>query len=1277
MQVESEQFFNPNIKRSVIGAESMLQRLQNFARRLARLFWSVLTWHGRLVLRLLIVGVAALLLIAAAWQFWFLPRLDSYRERASQEISKAAGVRVQVGGISGGWDAFRPRLTLHRDEVRDAKRQTALRFETLRGALTWWSLPLGKLHFSNIVLDAPELIVQREADGGWSVAGMKIRQGETSDAGFANWLLAQGGLNVRRGRIVLRAGDAEQRIFSDLRFSSSNLLGFRRVSFSFLPQGLGGAVSGEGKLFGQRIEEWREWSGSLRLSLPELDAAALGLLTQSVSARALPTLKQGHGGVQLALSFADGRFEKVDADLKIENLSLQQGERELVLPALDARFNWRGSAKRDRLNVDLRRLQGAAGEVARNVALIYERAPAGHSLKINQLNLAGLSSYLVWLPQPERWAGAQMQGRLESLSLQWQGTLAAPRDYRGRMVLRGFGLDLPASEFKLARFDADGDFNPQGGSLKLTSGGLDFAWPAQMPETLHFQKTLARLRWQKQNADWLIRAEEVDLANAETRLQFKGQYLQPADGALGSVDFTGGVSQLPAARVYAYLPRVVGDDTIAWLKRGLVAGMAQNARFELKGALAGFPWPQGDGRFKVDVPTRGVTLDYGEDWPALTDVSGPLRFEGMKMTIHGAKARWGEVILDKVDVQIPDLENDLRVLVNGQGHGPTAAFLRFVKESPVQAATEGALDTLKAEGRGQLGLKLAIPIEDPDRSTVSGFYRIDQNRLDFGGGIPLLSEASGRVEFSDTALKIPEIRAQALGGEARVSGGTDAKGRLQLQLAGLAQIAELAKKYTIPLAAKMQGPVEFLGQLQVAGNDYELNLNSNLQTLRVDLPAPLGKPLGRAVPFKLKLSGNAELDRIEFSHDGLVQGALLQKVGGALTGGIALGSGAPVNNPRGLTISGGWAEFDVPDWLAQLDDSQGGGGASPVSELNLAFNRVLVAGKSINRARLRGKLLADGRWNFDLDSAEATGQVLWRDGERPLVTARLARLALPLPEGRAGDDGALSAKLPSIDLQVDELTYQEKALGKLTADAVQTPQGWTIRQMQMSNPDGEIRLSAQWNEQGNTSTGQFRIRTESMGKLLTRFGYPDARKKAPATLEGEGSWQGYPFAPQLATLEGKIKLDVEQGSFVKIEPGAGRFLSILSLQALPRRITLDFSDVFSEGFEFDSIKGEALVNRGIARTENLALDGQAAKVKFTGTANFVAGTQNLRVRIAPVLGDSVALATAVVNPVVGAATYVVQKAFKDPLGQLVAYEYEITGTMTDPKIRKLGWFSNE
>jgi uncharacterized protein YhdP len=42
-----------------------------------------------------------------------------------------------------------------------------------------------------------------------------------------------------------------------------------------------------------------------------------------------------------------------------------------------------------------------------------------------------------------------------------------------------------------------------------------------------------------------------------------------------------------------------------------------------------------------------------------------------------------------------------------------------------------------------------------------------------------------------------------------------------------------------------------------------------------------------------------------------------------------------------------------------------------------------------------------------------------------------------------------------------------------------------------------------------------------------------------------------------------------------------------------------------------------------------------------------------------------------VNPVAGVATMIAQRVLKNPLGQIFAYEYKITGTWTDPKVEKL------
>ncbi|MDP1630848.1 MAG: AsmA-like C-terminal region-containing protein, partial [Caulobacter sp.] len=144
-----------------------------------------------------------------------------------------------------------------------------------------------------------------------------------------------------------------------------------------------------------------------------------------------------------------------------------------------------------------------------------------------------------------------------------------------------------------------------------------------------------------------------------------------------------------------------------------------------------------------------------------------------------------------------------------------------------------------------------------------------------------------------------------------------------------------------------------------------------------------------------------------------------------------------------------------------------------------------------------------------------------------------------------------------------------------------------------------------------------------------------------------------------------------RGQFNKLEPGVGRLLGILSLQSLPRRITLDFRDIFSDGFAFDTITGSAKVTRGVLNTQDLLIQGPSAKIFMKGEVSIPAETQNLRVRVEPALGETLAVGAMIANPAIGAAAWLAQKILKDPFGQMFAFEYAISGSWSDPKVEKL------
>ena len=84
------------------------------------------------------------------------------------------------------------------------------------------------------------------------------------------------------------------------------------------------------------------------------------------------------------------------------------------------------------------------------------------------------------------------------------------------------------------------------------------------------------------------------------------------------------------------------------------------------------------------------------------------------------------------------------------------------------------------------------------------------------------------------------------------------------------------------------------------------------------------------------------------------------------------------------------------------------------------------------------------------------------------------------------------------------------------------------------------------------------------------------------------------------------------------------------------------------------------------------LRGPSARVVMGGRVDLARETQRLRVRVTPHLSDSVSLAGALIGgPVAGVATFLAQKILKDPIEELVSFEYDVTGGWSDPQVTKV------
>ncbi len=245
------------------------------------------------------------------------------------------------------------------------------------------------------------------------------------------------------------------------------------------------------------------------------------------------------------------------------------------------------------------------------------------------------------------------------------------------------------------------------------------------------------------------------------------------------------------------------------------------------------------------------------------------------------------------------------------------------------------------------------------------------------------------------------------------------------------------------------------------------------------------------------------------------------------------------------------------------------------------------------------------------------------------------------------------------------------------------PQGseWRIEKLVVANDNGRIEANGAWRTQARQQQTKLDVALDAQdaGAFLARFGYPDALQGAPTRIDGQLAWAGAPSEFDYPTLTGTLRIVVGPGRFLKIEPGFGKLLGVLSLQSLPRRISLDFRDVFSEGFAFDDITGNVRVTNGVMSTDNLALVGPAAKVNISGDADLAKETQRLAVRVQPSLSGGVSAGAALLflaNPIIGAAvgagSLLAQKVMRDPIEQMFSYQYTVTGGWSDPVVTRSG-----
>ncbi|HOB95264.1 MAG TPA: YhdP family protein [Aquabacterium sp.] len=535
------------------------------------------------------------------------------------------------------------------------------------------------------------------------------------------------------------------------------------------------------------------------------------------------------------------------------------------------------------------------------------------------------------------------------------------------------------------------------------------------------------------------------------------------------------------------------------------------------------------------------------------------------------------------------------------------------------------------------------------------------------------------------------------------------------------------------LAQRLQGQATYRLQTSVAplaqGGRSDWQLASNLQGMAIDLPAPLGKAAEPALP--LRLSSAPEVRANGGPAVGPARDALRLDLG-ALKAALLMDHGAPGGSrllrsawswdaPLPEVTPGGRAvlvlgRVDADAWRNALAPpavaaSSAGAAAAAAADdlawlpqsLQLQATELLAGGRRLSGVALDLQNLpptaeAGEGWRGQFKSDQATGSFDYRAARNPAapgrLRAQLSRLSLPDEVTQPAAAGAADPVsqlvdrsglvLPALDIEVADFELRGRKFGSLALQAANRPSPtdpagrsqWQLTRLLLKNDDAVLSADGAWDLVPGSPRRRMALKFEldvaNGGALLERLGFGKVLRGASGRMHGSLGWDGSPLALDFHSLGGRLDMAMKGGQFLQMDPGAARLLGVMSLQSLPRRLALDFRDVFQQGFAFDSATAAVQVKGGLASTENLRLRGLQALVAMEGSADLARETQDLHVVVVPEINASgPALAYAAINPAVGLGAFVGQWLLREPLRLASAREFRITGPWVDPKVERL------
>lgn len=1211
-----------------------------------------------------------------------LPWVVAHPQKVQDFLSARMGRPVTIGALTGRWTVVGPVFHLRDVQIeRPGGSGQPFRIDSAELAIDFYAWLKANVSFSEFRLLGLDLDLVRRSDGDLQVARLgRAQANATGSVPGLETLLDLGSLNLREAHVSLRDAASGRRLVlerMDLRYASER--GARRIGGLAWARADGAPLRFACELHGAALRRCHAAGQGLAPAdwLGAWPVAGIAPVSGTVDLRAWAEFERGPASVQVELAPHALALRGVEP---IEFSSGESIEPRASLDDSELSVRWRRGSEGWRLDVGERGSRGRATHLslvaagapdARAYALEAQRIDVGRwaaPLALGEFLPASVRAPL-YETSPRgalerlvagRSAGGEwtLSGRVEGLSLQ------PARKTPGFSALSG---TLLADEAAMV-WVLDPDQALQ----------LDFPHVFRAPiEARLAGATLGAIRTAE---GWRVEATGLDFAGdgfaarARVALQLDPAGSKPHLDAAVAI----GDGRITAARQFWPL-NVMPATTRQWLDRGLLGGRMLSGQAIVYGDLDDWPFKAAQGRFEAGADFSDVDLDYHRRWPAarIGHVRADFVNDGMVVQADGGRVLGLEASSARATIAHFG-QPVLALAVEGAGSGPE--LLRFLRESPIRDTAGAYLVGLGIGGTATLDFDLELPLgADAPPGRLAGVADLDDADLRSSTWDIAMDRAKGRVRFSDKGFVADDLavildRDPANFAIASGEFVVDPAHALEASLRGELPAATILHGFPelallVPL---LPGTAQWdvgLSVPRTGDQRARLTLDSDLRGMAVRLPAPLAKPAAEARDLRVAVDVPGSGGMLDIRY-GKVVSARARLPGPGASAAAALGFGraaTPALPEAGYVLRGDLAEMDLEAWLAL-----GGAGVASGTEadLDLEVGELVAWSRRFGAMRIAGRSDAQGT-ELVLDGAAAVGRIEMPLGTRQGVTAQFERLHLPDAPPDAPPAEIDPGKLPPIHFWARDARLGLAELGEIRIEAYPQGAGMHLERIEANSPNLELRARGDWivARGGQRTTMDVTFTAESLGSMLDSLGYVGVVEGGQTFARVQGSWAGTPSQFSLARVDGGLELKVGRGRIVQVDPGAGRLFGLFNLSEVPRRLSLDFSDLFASGLTFDAVEGQFELRDGNAYTTNLLLRGPSADILVSGRTGLAGRDYDQELVVTPRLGGVLPVVGALAaGPVGVAAGLVAQGVLKNPINSMGTARYKVTGSWDKPDI---------